>query len=46
MENNLDDKHKVEAVLFTVGKEISTERLASLCELKEAEVQKVMKGLI
>ena len=42
----MENKHKVEAVLFAVGKEISTERLASLCELKENEVNKVMKGLI
>ena len=42
----MENKHKVEAVLFAVGKEISTERLASLCDLKEKEVNKVMKGLV
>ena len=42
----MENKHKVEAVLFAVGKEISTKRLASLCDLKEKEVNKVMKGLV
>ena len=45
MENNQDNKHKVEAVLFAVGKEISTERLASLCDLKEKEIKQVMEEL-
>ena len=42
----MENKHKVEAVLFAVGKEISTERLASLCELKEKEIASVMNGLV
>ena len=42
----MTDKKKIEAVLFAVGKEISTERLASLSSLEVKEVKKVMKSLI
>jgi segregation and condensation protein B len=43
----MDEKaKKVEAVLFAVGKEITTERIASLCSLEVKEVNKVIKGLI
>ena len=41
----MTDKKKVEAVLFTVGKEISVERLASLCSLEIKNVNKIMKEL-
>ena len=41
----MTDKKKVEAVLFTVGKEISTERIASLCSLEIKNVKKIMKEL-
>lgn len=36
---------QVEAVLFTVGKEITTERIASLCQLSEKKVQTIMESL-
>lgn len=42
----VDDKKKVEAVLFAVGKEISAERLASLCDLDVKKVESVVKILI
>jgi segregation and condensation protein B len=43
----MDEKaKKVEAVLFAVGKEITTERIASLCSLEVKEVNKVIKRLI
>ena len=35
----------VEAVLFTVGKEITTERVASLCSLPLEEAERVITGL-
>ncbi|MBI2146068.1 SMC-Scp complex subunit ScpB [Candidatus Woesearchaeota archaeon] len=42
----MDEKiKKVEAVLFTVGKEITSERIASLCSLSVPEVEKVMLQL-
>jgi len=42
----MEDTHKkVEAILFAVGKEITTERLASLCSLKPEEVEKIVKLL-
>ncbi len=39
------NKKKVEAILFTVGKEISTERLASLSALEVKEVEQIMAEL-
>ena len=42
----MTNKKKVEAVLFTVGKEITVERLASLCSLEIKDVNKVMKELM
>ncbi len=36
---------KVEAVLFTVGKEITTERIASLCELFPEQVEAILQSL-
>ncbi len=36
---------KVEAVLFTVGKEITSERIGSLCSLTLLEVENIMKQL-
>ncbi|MBT3298756.1 SMC-Scp complex subunit ScpB [archaeon] len=39
-------KKKVEAVLFAVGKEISTERIASLCSLETKEVENLIQQLI
>ena len=41
-----NSKKRVEAILFAVGKEITTERLASLCSLEVKEVNKVVKTLI
>ena len=40
------DAKKVEAVLFAVGKEISTERIASLCALSPQQVETIMAQLI
>ena len=37
---------KVEAVIFAVGKEITTERIASLCSLEIKEVDKIMTELM
>jgi len=42
----MESKHKVEAVLFAVGKEISVERLASLCSLQEIEIKPIMEQLV
>lgn len=39
------DEKKVEAVLFAVGQEITTERIASLCSLSEKEVEKIIEDL-
>ena len=39
------DKHKVEAVLFALGKEASIERLASLCSLSEKQVEKSLNEI-
>ena len=41
-----ESEKKVEAVLFAVGKEITTERIASLCSLDVAEVNQIMSKLI
>lgn len=43
MENN---EKKVEAVLFAVGKEITPERISSLCSLDLKEVNRIVKKLI
>jgi segregation and condensation protein B len=40
-----DVQKKVEAVLFAVGKEITSERIGSLCSLEISEVDKVMEQL-
>jgi segregation and condensation protein B len=42
----MTNQKKVEAVLFAVGKEITSERIANLCSLEIKEVNKVMKALI
>ncbi|MDP3640575.1 MAG: SMC-Scp complex subunit ScpB [Nanoarchaeota archaeon] len=43
----MDEKEKqVEAVLFAVGKEITTERIASLCSLDLPEVEHILESLI
>lgn len=42
MENN---KKKVEAILFAVGKEISSERVASLCSLEQGQVEQIIQQL-
>ncbi len=42
----MEPKKKLEAVLFAIGKEISNERLSSLCNLKEKEVKKLMEELM
>ena len=39
------NEKRVEAVLFAVGKEISSERIASLCSLEVKDVEKIMKKL-
>ena len=40
------NKKKVEAVIFAVGKEITTERISSLCSLETKEVDKIMNELM
>lgn len=43
----MDSKTKrIEAVLFAVGKEITTERIASLCSLSGEEVEQLMPQLM
>lgn len=42
---NTDEK-RVEAVLFVVGKEISIERISSLCSLDEKKVEKIINSLV
>ncbi|MBI2666314.1 SMC-Scp complex subunit ScpB [Candidatus Woesearchaeota archaeon] len=43
----MDAKTKrVEAVLFAVGKEITTERIASLCSLPQEEIEQLMQQLV
>ena len=39
------NEKKVEAVLFAVGKEITSERIASLCSLEIKEVEDILKKL-
>jgi segregation and condensation protein B len=39
------NKKKVEAILFTVGKEITSERIGSLCSLDIKEINKIVKEL-
>ena len=41
----MTNQKKVEAVLFAVGKELTSERIANLCSLEIKEVNKVMKAL-
>ena len=40
------DEKKVEAVIFAVGKEITSERISSLCSLDVNKVDKIMKKLM
>jgi len=40
-----ENEKRVEAVLFAVGKEISSERIASLCSLEIPQVEAVMEKL-
>ena len=40
-----ENEKKVEAVLFAVGKEISSERIASLCSLEIPQVEAIMQAL-
>ncbi len=40
-----ENEKKVEAVLFAVGREISSERVASLCSLNVEDVDKIMQNL-
>lgn len=42
---DLDEK-KVEAILFAVGREITTERIASLCSLETKNVEEIMEKLV
>jgi len=39
------DEKKVEAVIFAVGKEITSERISSLCSLDAKKVEEIMKKL-
>lgn len=39
------DEKKVEAVLFAVGKEITTERISVLCSLDSVEVERILNKL-
>ncbi|MFH1396132.1 MAG: SMC-Scp complex subunit ScpB [archaeon] len=41
-----EDLKKVEAVLFAIGKEITTERISSLCSLDLDIVEKIVKDLM
>jgi segregation and condensation protein B len=41
-----DNTKKVEAIIFAVGKEITTERISSLCALETKEVDKIMNQLM
>ncbi|MFH1682332.1 MAG: SMC-Scp complex subunit ScpB [Candidatus Woesearchaeota archaeon] len=41
----MEDKKKVEAVLFSIGKEVSLERLAGLSGLGQPEVKKILEEL-
>lgn len=41
-----EDKKKVEAILFAVGKEITTERISSLCVLETKVVERIVMDLI
>ena len=40
-----ENEKRVEAILFAVGKEISTERIASLCSLEPQEVENIIASL-
>ena len=40
------DYKRVEAVLFAVGKEITSERIASLCTLNVEQVEAILKDLV
>src|SRR3989344_1909265 len=40
-----DVNQRVEAVLFAIGKEVTVERLANLCALKEEEEKPLMETL-
>jgi segregation and condensation protein B len=40
-----ESQKRVEAILFTIGKDITSERIASLCELSIKQVDKVVKEL-
>ncbi|MAF99312.1 MAG: SMC-Scp complex subunit ScpB [Nanoarchaeota archaeon] len=42
----MDPKKQVESVLFAIGKEVTTARVASLCSLEEKEVEAHMEELI
>ncbi len=42
---DLEEK-KVEAILFAVGREITTERIASLCSLEIKKVEEIMEKLV
>ena len=41
-----EDRKKVEAVLFAVGKEITSERIASLCSLEVKETESLVSELV
>ncbi|MBR9683609.1 SMC-Scp complex subunit ScpB [Candidatus Woesearchaeota archaeon] len=41
----MSDKKKVEAVLFSIGKEVSLVRLSELCDLSEDKIKKILEEL-
>lgn len=41
----IEEKRKVEAILFAVGKEITAERVASLCSLSLEDTEKILQEL-
>lgn len=45
MDGKINNQKKVEAILFTVGKEITTERIAALCSIDDAEVLSHLNSL-
>ena len=45
MDETTSNQKKVEAILFTVGKGITTERIAALCSIDEAEVNNHLVNL-
>lgn len=42
---NVSEKKKVEAVLFSIGKEVSLDRLSELCSLEKGKIQEIIEEL-